>query len=111
MHQQGQVKRGDLSSCGELVIDYSGQKFRLRSEQGGNPSGHWTASWAGSVYPTPMSVRRDRRSKRPPRTGLQTICKKISQTPCRQRLSVEGSHKGGYPLHKNYPETLQQNAF
>src|SRR6218665_3832283 len=47
-----------------------------------------------------LSVRRDRRSKRPPRTGLQTICRKISQTLCRQRLSVEGSHKGGYPLHK-----------
>src|SRR6218665_3923634 len=27
-------------------------------------------------------------------------CRKISQTLCRQRLSVEGSHKGGYPLHK-----------
>src|SRR6218665_1546259 len=100
MHQQGQVKRGDLSSCGGLVIDYSGQKLRLRSEQRGNPSGHWTASWAGSVYPTPMSVRRDLRSKRPPRSGLQTICRKISLTLCRQRLSVEGSHEGGYPPHK-----------
>src|SRR6218665_2413740 len=36
----------------------------------------------------------------PTRTGLQTICRKISQTLCRQRLSVEGSHEGGYPLHK-----------
>src|SRR6218665_1815563 len=89
-----------LVPCGGLVIDYSGQKLRLRSEQRGNPSGHWTASWAGSVYPTPMSVRRDRRSKRPSRTGLQTICRKISQTLCRQRLSVEGSHKGRYPCAK-----------
>src|SRR6218665_978563 len=47
-----------------------------------------------------MSVRRDRRSKWPPRTGLQIICRKISQTLCRQRLSVEGSHEGGYPLPK-----------
>src|SRR6218665_1413606 len=73
--------------------------LRLRSEQRGNPSGHWTTSWAGSVYPTPMSVRIDSRSKMPPRTGLQTISRKISQTLCRQRLSVEGSHEGGYPLH------------
>ena len=28
------------------------------------------------------------------------ICRKISQTLCRQRLSAEGSHEGGYPLHK-----------
>src|SRR6218665_1161686 len=89
-----------VTSSEGLVIHYSGQKLRLRSEQRGNPSGHWTASWAGFVYPTPMSMRRDRRSKRPPRTGLQTICRKISQTLCRQRLSVEGSHEGGYPLHK-----------
>src|SRR6218665_1511483 len=47
-----------------------------------------------------MPVRRDPRSKRPPRTGLQTICRKISQTLCRQRLRVEGFHEGGYPLHK-----------
>ena len=43
-----------------IIIDYSGQKLRLRSEQRGNPSGHWTASWAGSVYPTPMSVSAER---------------------------------------------------
>src|SRR6218665_90932 len=47
-----------------------------------------------------MSVRRVRRSKRPPRTGLQTSSRKITQTLCRQRLSVESSHGGGYSLHK-----------
>src|SRR6218665_244918 len=93
-----------------LVINYSGQKLRLRSEQRGNPSDHWTASWAGSVYPTPRSVRRDRRSKRLPRTGLQTICRKISQTLCRQRLSVEGSHEGEYPCTKEPPGLIRTDG-
>src|SRR6218665_3049286 len=53
-----------------------------------------------ALYPTPTSVRRVRRSNRLPGTGLQTISRKISQTLCRQRLSVEDSHEGGYSLHK-----------
>src|SRR6218665_1574372 len=72
----------------------------LRFKQRGNPSGRWTASWAGSVCSSPMSMRRDRRSKRPPRSGLQTIGRKNSQTLCRRRHSVEGNNEGGYSLHK-----------
>src|SRR6218665_3532435 len=47
-----------------------------------------------------MSVRRDRRSKRPPRTGLQTICRKISQTLCVNDLVWRALTKADTPCTK-----------
>ena len=86
-------------------------ELRLRSRQRGNPTGHWNAFWAKSVYPTPMSVRRVRRSKRPPRTGLQTTSRKISQTLCRQRLIVwRALTKADTPCTKEPPGLIRTDG-
>ena len=60
--------------------------------------------------PTPMSVRRDRRSKSPPRTGLQTISRKISKALCRQRLSVRALTKADTPCTKEPPSLIRTDG-